>query len=223
MLINKNDTVLFQGDSITDWGRTSLWRINDKHTKYESSDDVGNHGIGYVSSIIQQFNALYPELNVNFINRGVGGNRTKDLVQRWQKDCIDLKPNVVSILIGINDTWRRYDANDPTTIEQFEKNYRIMLDMIKENLPDTKIIIMEPCLMPTTEDKRLWREDLDEKIQVVRKLSYEYKTEFIPLDGIFHQACNKASYEFFTTDGIHTSYNGSALIAEHWLKCVGAR
>ena len=82
---------------------------------------------------------------------------------------------------------------------------------------------MEPFLMPTTEDKRLWREDLDEKIQMVRKLAYEYKTEFIPLDGIFHQACNKASYEFFTTDGIHTSYNGSALIAEHWLKCVGAR
>lgn len=223
MLINKNDTVLFQGDSITDWGRTTLRRLNDRHTFYENGEDEGNHGIGYVSSIIQQFNALYPEMNVNFINRGVSGNRTSDLVNRWQKDCIDLNPNVVSILIGINDTWRRYDANDPTSIEQFEKNYRIMLDMIKENLPDTKIIIMEPFLMPTTEDKRLWREDLDEKIQMVRKLAYEYKTEFIPLDGIFHQACNKASYEFFTTDGIHTSYNGSALIAEHWLKCVGAR
>lgn len=173
--------------------------------------------------VVHQFNALYPEMNVKFINRGIGGHRTKDLVARWQNDCINLKPDVVSILIGVNDTWRRFDSNDPTSAYEFEKNYRTMLDMIRVNLPETKIIIMESFLIEINEEQKQWREDLDEKREIVRKLAKEYKTEFIPLDDIFKQVRSKCEYPGFSADGVHPTYRGSALIAEHWLKCVGAR
>ena len=223
MLINKNDVVLFQGDSITDWGRTSLKRAKDDLGEIQSAEEEGNYGIGYVSSAVQQFHALFPDMGVRFINRGISGNRTKELAERWEKDCLQLRPDVVSILIGINDTWRRFDSDDPTDAKQFEANYRRILDLTKENLPNAKIILMEPFLLPMKEEEKLWRADLDEKIQVVRSLSREYRTELIPLDGIFHQACTKCSYDFFSIDGVHTTYNGSALIAEHWMRCVGAR
>src|SRR5690349_8764111 len=111
-LIADNATVLFQGDSITDAGRR------------ESSDGMG---FGYANLAAAWFSALYPEKRVRFINRGISGNRAADLVARWKADCLDLKPDWVSILIGINDTWRRYDSGDATSVEVYEANYRNIL------------------------------------------------------------------------------------------------
>ena len=119
-----------------------------------------------------------------------------DLLNRWDDDCIDLKPDLVSILIGINDCWRRYDSNDPTSVEDFEKNYRKILTQIKENL-DAQIVLCEPFVLPVPEDRKQWREDLDPKIQVVRNLSLEFNTFYVPFDGIFASACTRREPAFW--------------------------
>lgn len=207
MNIPNNYTILFQGDSITDW--------------YRSRENDNDLGTGYVNFIAAYLNATYPEKRIKFINRGISGNRVVDLLNRWDEDCIALKPDLVSILIGINDCWRRYDRNDPTSVEDFEKNYRKILTQIKESL-DAKIVLCEPFVLPYPEDRKQWREDLDPKIQVVRKLSLEFDTLYVPFDGIFASACAKREPAFWAEDGVHPTYAGHALMAKTWLDVVKA-
>lgn len=207
MLLKNNQVVLFQGDSITDAGRI---RKGDK-----------NLGQGYAMMAASWFSAIYPEKNVRFLNKGISGNRVKDLKSRWEKDCLSLKPDWVSIMIGINDCWRHYDSNDPTTAEEFEADYRIILKQVRDNL-DAKIIIMEPFVLPVPEDRKYWREDLDPKIQVVRKLAREFEAVFIPLDGIFARVSTKKPSDFWAADGVHPTPAGHALIARNWLEAVQA-
>jgi acyl-CoA thioesterase-1 len=205
-LIEDDAVVLFQGDSVTDTRRAT------------SVELIGN---GYPKIASSWFSALYPEKNVNFINRGISGNRAKDLVARWQTDCIDLKPTWVSILIGINDTWRRYDSNDPTSAEAYEASYREILKRTKEEL-GANLIICEPFLLPVSEERKTWRVDLDPKIHVARELAREFNAIYIPLDGIFAAAAAKREPMFWAPDGVHPSLAGHALIAQEWLKAIRA-
>ena len=200
-----SDIVLFQGDSITDTGRNR-----------EKGDDLGQ---GYAYQIAAQCSSLLPELGLRFINRGISGNRVIDLQSRWQRDCLDLDPTWVSIYIGINDTWRRYDQNSPTSAESFEKTYRDILVQTRAKLT-AKIVLVEPFVLPIPEDRRTWREDLDEKIHVVRDLAREFKTYFVPLDGLFAQAATMAPLEYWAPDGVHPSAVGHALIANAWLNAI---
>jgi acyl-CoA thioesterase I len=205
-LFGNEEVVLFQGDSITDANR-------DRNNEIDL-------GAGYPAMIAAWFSALYPAKRVRFINKGISGNRVKDLFERWEVDCINLKPTWVSILAGINDTWRRYDSHDPTPANVFEENYRCILQQIVDRL-DAKIIICEPFLLPVPDDRVAWREDLDPKIAVVRKLAREFGGVFIPLDGVFAQASVNRDPSFWLPDGVHPSPAGHALIAQAWLKAVG--
>ena len=205
MLIKNNAVVLFQGDSVTDCGRLS------------SLDGLGT---GYVMQAVSRFMAMYPHKNVKFINRGISGDRVKDLKRRWQEDCLDLKPDVVSILIGINDCWRRYDSNDPTYTEDYEKSYREILKLTKKELT-ANVIILEPFLLPYPEDRDVWREDLDPKIHATRKLAREFGAVYIPLDGLFAQASTQKEPAFWAADGVHPTNAGHSLIAQAWLGAVG--
>lgn len=203
----EKQTILFQGDSITDAGRDK----NDPH-------HLGN---GYANMVAAIFNALHPELRLRFINRGLSGNRAADLAARWHEDCIALRPSWVSILIGINDTWRRYDRNEPTEAGQFEAHYRKLLNDTQQQI-GAKLILCEPFLLPCPPDREKWREDLDPKIQVVRRLAREFQAIYVPLDGLFAASSMKREPEFWAHDGVHPSQAGHALIAHHWLKHAGA-
>lgn len=205
MIIEENERILFQGDSVTDVGRI----------RYESD----NLGFGYPMMVASWFAAQYPEKNVVFLNRGISGNRVRDLELRWKEDCLDLKPTMVSILIGINDCWRRFDNNEPTTADEFEATYRILLDKIKKQ-GIKKIILLEPFVLPVTEDRRAWREDLDPKINVIRELAREYGGRLIPLDGIFNAISVFKPSSFWTSDGVHPTNAGHGLIAREWLKTI---
>ncbi|MGE5606740.1 MAG: SGNH/GDSL hydrolase family protein [Bacteroidota bacterium] len=205
MLLKDHDLVLFQGDSVTDTGRD---RSNDA--------SLGN---GYAMMAAAWFAATHPDQTVGFINKGVSGDRTRDLKARWEEDCIKLRPTVVSILIGINDCWRRYDRNDPTPVEEFERDYRYLLTRLRA-AGVTKIILAEPFVLPVPEDRRRWREDLDPKIAVVRALAQEYQTLLLPLDGIFNSMATRRPPEFWAPDGVHPSPAGHALIAKEWLRMV---
>lgn len=205
--IEDGAVVLFQGDSITDCGRNR-----------ETGADLGR---GYALIASALFASKYPEKQVQFINRGISGNRVKDLQLRWQEDCLDLNPTWVSIYIGINDTWRRYDRNDPTSVEAFAAGYRDLIVRTKETL-DAKLILVEPFVLPVPEDRKRWREDLDPKINAVRELAREFETLYVPLDGLFAAASTKAPSAYWAPDGVHPSPAGHALIANVWLEAVQA-
>lgn len=206
-LFEDNTLVLFQGDSITDSGRN-----------YIDGNDLGT---GYAMLAAAWFSAAYPDKRVRFINRGIGGNRISDLRARWQRDCLDLRPVWVSILIGINDTWRRYDSNDPVPVGAFERDYRAILTALRDRLR-ARLIICEPFLLPVPDDRIAWREDLDPKIAVVRRLAREFEAIYVPLDGLFAAAAMRREPAFWLPDGVHPTPAGHALIAQSWLRAVGA-
>lgn len=197
--------ILFQGDSITDMGR--------------DRSDSHNMGNGYPKYVKQLLTAKIGFEDAEFINLGISGDRTCDLLERRQKDCIDIQPDIVSILIGINDTWRRYDSNNPTSVQVFEDNYRKLLVDIKTNTK-AKIIILEPFLIDSDENKRCYREDLYEKIEAVRRLAREYADAYVPLDGIFAAACLENEPSFYSADGVHPEPNGAKVIAEYYVKAL---
>ncbi|MHC5033661.1 MAG: SGNH/GDSL hydrolase family protein [Planctomycetota bacterium] len=206
-LIEHNAVVLFQGDSTTAAGR-----------------DAGNPadlGQGYAMIAAAWFSALYPERRVSFLNRGIGGNRTVDLKNRWQSDCIELKPTWVSIMIGINDVWWRYEGAEGTSAEHYESLYRDILRPVRDEL-GAELVLCEPFVLPSAPDREQWREDLDPKIQVVRKLAREFGALLVPLDGVFAEACTHREPEFWAADGVHPSPPAHALIARTWLQAVGA-
>lgn len=205
-ILSKNDTILFQGDSITDSGRV-----------YSNN----NLGFGYVGILTAILQANYLEENYRILNRGISGNRVIDLKARWEEDCINLKPDVLSILIGINDTWRKYDQNDETTAEDYEKIYRDILLQAKKSNENIKFVILEPFVMHYPEDRKTWREDLDPKRAAAKKLADEFNAVFIPLDSIFEEACKIKDSKFFSEDGVHPTLEGNGLIAKAWLDyCV---
>jgi lysophospholipase L1-like esterase len=206
-LIENNALVLFQGDSITDAGRVR-----------QAQTDLGS---GYAMLVASWFTASYPEKMVRFLNRGIGGNRAVDLQERWQRDCLDLRPTWVSIMIGINDTWRRYDSGAVTSVAAYEASYRDILERTKQQL-NARLVLCEPFVLPVPKDRLHWREDLDPKIEVVQRLAQEFEAILVPLDRIFVEAATKLPAAQWAGDGVHPSQSGHALIAQAWLRAVQA-
>lgn len=202
LAFRENMKVLFIGDSITDCGRS------------RNSDRL--LGDGYVGITTELLNKEYTDLHLNFINRGISGNRVRDLKARWQEDCIGLAPDIVSILIGINDVWRRYSTNDPTSPDAFAEDYKNLLEAVKSEL-SAQIIIIEPFVLPFPEDRKQWRDDLDPKIGVTRELAIEFADAYVPMDGIFASASCVREPSFWAGDGVHPSQAGHMLIARSWL------
>ena len=205
MLIQADDLLLFTGDSITDCER-------DRDGQQPDSSPLGK---GYVSIIASRL-APAPR---RILNRGISGNRIYDLESRVESDLLALKPGVVSILIGINDTWRRYDSGVVSRIAEFEASYRRILGRVRDELK-ARIVILEPFLLPVPEDRRAWREDIDQRITATRDVAADFATLYVPLDGIFAAACCRAPASHWAKDGVHPTPAGHALIAEAWLEAV---
>ncbi len=197
--------VLFQGDSITDCGR--------------SREDLNNLGQGYASMVAGQLSLRHPDHGLTFINRGISGNRIYDLETRWLKDCIDLAPDFVSILIGINDTWRFFDSNVESPIAEFESCYRRLLDALI-NEAGARVMILEPFVLPVPADRIAWRADVDPRIEAVRRVAHDYDTLYIPLDKTFNDMYTDHPRTSWAGDGVHPSPAGHALIAQEWTKAV---
>jgi lysophospholipase L1-like esterase len=189
--------ILFQGDSITDAGR--------------SREDPHLLGNGYPKYTAELIANRHPGTDFEFINLGISGNRAESLRDRWQKDCVDVQPDLVSILIGVNDTWHRAGDRNWMPHEYFEECYRYCLTEIREKTK-AKIIILEQFLLPVP-DKEYFRVDLDPKIQVTRKLAREFADAFIPLDGFLAAHCIGEAPTAWSPDGVHPNEAGSRLIA----------
>lgn len=194
----KKIKLLFQGDSITDAGR--------KYT------DCHNLGEGYPKYAAEYLKNRYPNIDFEFIDLGISGNQTKDLVERLQNDFIDIKPDIVSILIGINDVWHHADDKSWIPNDIFEDRYRTVLKAIKEQT-NAKIMIMEPFLIPV-EDKLFFREDLAPKIEIIRKLAREYADAYLPTDGLLQSAFIGDEPTSYAADGVHPTAKGAVHIGK---------
>ena len=196
--------ILFQGDSITDAGR--------------DRSDCHNLGNGYVKYAAEFVKNNNPDVEFEFINLGISGNQTRDLVCRLDSDFIDIQPDIVSILIGVNDVW--HNAANKTWLpnEVFEERYETVLRALKEKT-NTKIMMMEPFLIPC-EDKQFFREDLDPKIQVIRKLARKYADVYLPTDGLLASAYIGDYPLTYAADGVHPTPKGAEFIGKLYAEYV---
>jgi acyl-CoA thioesterase-1 len=196
ILLDPRRTVVFAGDSVTDCGRRT---------------DPEGLGDGYVRNLYDDLGERRPRI----VNSGISGNRAIDLVARWSTDVLAHDPSLVSILIGINDTWRRYDEDDPTTAESFETSYRELLDSLT-----CPVVLIEPFLLPVKDGQEEWREDLDPKLDVVRKLAVEYGAILVPADTELNRQAAAVGAATLAGDGVHPSPAGHRAIAELWRRVV---
>lgn len=196
--------ILFQGDSITDWGRN-----------YEEYHSLG---WGYVRFASEYIKEMFPDKEFEFVNRGIGGNKVVDLVNRLDTDFIEIQPDIVSIMIGINDVWHLAGDRNWLPDEVFEEQYRTVLNAIKEKT-NAKIIIIEPFLIPV-EDKLHFREDLAPKIEIIRKLAREYAVAYLPTDGLLNAAFIGDDPISFAEDGVHPTEKGAKFIGKKYAECI---
>ena len=196
--------ILFQGDSITDAGRDR----SDPH-------ELGNGYPLYAAKFIRE---EHPETDFEFINLGISGDQTKDLVERLQSDFIEINPDIISIHIGVNDTWHHAENRDWLDNSVFEAQYRKVLSEIKEKT-NAKILIIEQFLLPVS-DKLYFREDLNGKIDITRSLAREFADYYIPLDGIMAKACVGEDMYHWSADGVHPNDNGSEFIGRVYADAI---
>ena len=199
--------ILFQGDSITDAGR--------KKEVLDANDNKAL-GTGYAAMLAGLLLADHPDRGIQVHNRGISGNKVPDLAARWKEDAIDLKPNILSILVGINDLWHTiaFGSKYKGTIKDYEDGYRALIERSIKEVPGVRVIICEPFTL------RKWPE-FDPYRVVARKLAEEMKLTFVPFQSMFDQAAKAAPTDFWLWDGIHPTAAGNALMAQAWRQAVG--
>lgn len=210
---NGGAVVLFQGDSITDAGRNRS--LEDRVNDFEML------GRGYPLYAAAGLLAARPDRDLRILNRGISGNRVPDLDKRWERDCIDLKPDLLSILIGVNDYGHTRGSNYDGTAERYLSEYRRLLERTRKMLPGTKIVICEPFLIHggTVLDDS-WEPAFAGYRRVAALLAAEFNAGFVPFQEVFNAALEKAPAGYWGADGIHPSTAGAVLMAEAWLKTV---
>ena len=206
---------LFQGDSITDGNRG------------RNTDPNHIMGHGYAFSIASRLGADFPEKKLTFYNRGISGNKVTDLETRWQKDTLDLKPDVLSILVGINDTSSVvFSHPDPVTAEKYEEVYRSLLNQTKAQFPEILFVLCNPFILPVGKVKENWdayKSELAKRQSAVLKLVKEFDTVFVDFQQVFDQACKRANADYWIWDGVHPTVAGHELMVREWMKQVGKR
>ncbi len=198
---------LFQGDSITDAGRNY-------------SVDA-QRGYGYATMAAGILGSRYPA-ECAFINRGVSGNRIVDVYARIKKDIINLKPDFMSLLIGVNDIWHEVDLQNGVDTKKFERIYRMLLDETLEALPDLKLLLLQPFVLSgaaTAEKYDYFRSECDDRIAAVQRIAADYGAKTVDLQAKLDAALSdEAASDYWLIDGVHPTAAGHALIAEEIVK-----
>jgi len=210
--LQDGDVILFQGDSITDAGR--------RRDRYYANDP-GGMGNGYVQHIATQLLGRYPERNYQCYNRGISGNKVYQLAERWEEDCLQLRPDALSILIGVNDFWHTLSSGYAGTVEVYERDLRALLDRTRVTLPAVRLIFGEPFAVAggTAIDER-WYPAFNDYRAAAARVAKDYEAVFVPYQAIFDKALAKAPVEYWSPDGVHPSLAGSYLMAEAWLAAL---
>lgn len=221
----KGSRLLFQGDSITDMQR-------DRRTDHWDQNHVLGHSFVFLLSA--RLGLEMPEAELEFINRGQGGNRVGDLRKRWQTDAIEVKPDMLTVLIGINDVWSAFKkGGTQVALAEYEADYRFILEASRQANPNLRIVLLDPFILPVQsprpnvpEEPELYakrRAETDKCRAVVAKLAKEYDAVHIQTQAIFDAAAQQMGPERLLWDSIHPTPLGHELIARHWLQAVRAR
>ncbi|GAA5521116.1 SGNH/GDSL hydrolase family protein [Aliifodinibius salicampi] len=209
-VIPEDATILFQGDSITDAGRN----------KGEKNANSGL-GSGYAMLATAHLRHKLAERDPQSYNRGISGNKVFQLADRWKEDALDIEPDLLSILIGVNDYW--HTLNDyEGTVETYEQDFRSLLQRTKEQLPDVNLVIGEPfvVLEGSAVEEEDWLPDFRNYQAVAKEIAQDFEAAFIPYQSIFDKASQNVEPTYWTGDGVHPTLAGSQLMANGWLETV---
>jgi len=212
--LKKGDVVLFQGDSITDArrNRKSASRYN----------DASGLGDGYPALIAGGLLRDHASLGLKVFNRGISGNKVPDLQQRWQKDCLDLKPALLSILIGVNDIWHKMAGRYDGTVEDYRTGFTALLAQTRKALPKTTFVICEPFALRCGAVKDEWYPEFDRRRAVAKEVAHAAGALWVPFQTMFDKAIAAGTKpEYWARDGVHPTLAGHSLMAKTWRDVVG--
>jgi lysophospholipase L1-like esterase len=201
---------VFQGDSITEWGRNPA--VGDPNV-------AGALGTGYPLLVASAELAAHPESGLKFYNRGVGGNKVPDLEQRWAADTLALKPDVLSVLVGVNDFWHKRNGYTGT-VADYEASFAALLQATRQALPSVRLVVIEPFVLRCGAVDATWFPEFDERRAAAARVARQAKATFIPMHARFTQLAARTSPEYWAADGVHPTPAGHALIAERWRRAV---
>ena len=210
-MISVNSTLLFQGDSITDASRNR--DILDPNVPSAL-------GAGYVNLLAAHLLHTRPADNLRIFNRGIAGHRVVDLYARWKVDAIALRPDVLSILIGINDTWHEFMSGNGVEPERYETIYRLLLEYTREQLPNVQLVLCEPFYLPTGVIQDDWIPDIEARQQIVRRFAAEFDAVFVPFQAALDEAQSHAPPTHWAADGVHPTPAGHRVLANCWCEAV---
>ena len=214
-ILHQSDTILFQGDSITDAGRSreQAGLVNDQRAM----------GSGYAWLAGAELLVDHPQADFKLFNRGVSGNKVFQLADRWQADCLDIKPNVLSILIGVNDIWHTLNGNYQGTVEIYERDYRALLERTKKALPKVRLVICEPFVLRCGAVNEKWFPEFDNYRAAAKRVAKAYGSVFIPFQAMFDEAVKFAPPAHWAADGVHPTSAGASLMAFNWIRAVSGK
>ena len=211
-LIGDGAVILFQGDSITDAGRN--------RQRQDNANDAAAMGDGYSSIIASYLLARRPNAGLKFYNRGISGNKVFQLAERWDSDCVALKPDIISILIGVNDIWHTLNGSYDGTVEVYRNDYRALLERTRRELPAARLVICEPFVLrcgAVTED---WFPQFNRYRVAARRIALDFQAVFVPFQATFKMALRTGPPEYWAADGVHPTMAGSYQMARAWLDTV---
>lgn len=195
--------IVFFGDSITDCGR--------------DRNDFNSLGQGYVKILADKLRPIYPDTDIELINKGVSGDEVSDLLAMVQEDVISLKPDAVVIMIGINNTIHQFKADKTLDLAKFEKDLKELLKKLKK--AGIVVIFLEPFLLPAP-DKLRMRKLFNTELEIINKVALPVADEFVAYDEMFNGVCERLPYTEYSLDGVHPTHRGSRLIADQAIKAI---
>ncbi len=208
----KGQTILFQGDSITDAGR-------DKQTDgYNTARILGT---GYTMLAGADLLEKFAPLNLKIYNKGISGNKVGQLAERWDKECLEIKPDILSILIGVNDIWHKLTGRFEGSVEIYKNGYIELIERTRKALPNVQLIIGEPFgVRGVKAVDDTWYPEFPEYQKAAKQVADQFGAAFIPYQSVFDEAQKQAPGSYWTTDGVHTTLAGAKLMAQAWLETI---
>ncbi len=203
--------ILFQGDSVTDCGRDR---------SATDANAAGALGSGYPLLVASAALAEHPEGALKFYNRGVSGNKVPDLQERWGHDTLDLKPDVLSILIGVNDFWHKLSKGYTGTVQDYENQYTALLAQTRQALPSVRLIVLEPFVLRCCAVNEQWFPEFTARQAAAARVASQAGATFVPLQAVFDERVRTAPQQYWASDGVHPTVAGHAVIAEQWRRAA---
>ena len=210
--VRANTTILFQGDSITDSGRNRT---------IATANSAAALGTGYPLLIASAVLEADARRGLRFFNRGVGGDRVPDLQARWQADTIALAPDVLSVLVGVNDYWHKRSRGYTGTVADYENGYVALLEQTRRALSNVRFIVVEPFVLTVGAVDASWFPEFDERRAAAERVARRTGATFVRLQSHFNDLAATAAPEYWAADGVHPTPAGHAVIAERWRETVG--